>query len=459
MFSPPALTTKYQALSRRVALLSSQLDTWIARAATGDTLEKNFSQIRALDYFMRTLCRLNEESCNTLNPAGDVDTFLSGALDLTERTIKTHTIWDFFRDRLELRFVPQFQQPLLMADLVCHDCYSLVMDRAESLQIVPKHGFREYPLIGLVSQFSAATWRRGGRPPALENQNLPLPVVDMPWDCLVNPWELLVIAHEVGHDVDEDLGRLSMELQPIVSRELDQLQTPMDRILQWQRWTSEILADLVGILLMGPVYARTLTGLLMLPRHLVRRIGSATRHPPHYLRTFVNTALIHRLGFSRLGKELEAGWQALYGKPNDEFSPYFPDIEPVISAILDTPLMILQSPDSQLHSLSELISFTPDDQAAIQEAVTKLITGIPIGRLQTRHVVSASQLAFEQMTEAGNATQIEELAQHTCQTIIDTARPGQLRAGLAHRAQKHLDRLARAALERPLDDFGSHWPT
>ena len=112
---------------------------------------------------MRTLCKLNRDSFNTLDPAGNVDVFLNRANDVTTNVIKLYSIWNFFRDRLELRFVPQFQQLLLVADLISHDCYATIMDRAKALRITPEQGFREYPLIGLVAQFSPATWRRGLR--------------------------------------------------------------------------------------------------------------------------------------------------------------------------------------------------------------------------------------------------------------------------------------------------------
>lgn len=453
------LSAKHRILSRRVASLPTELDTWLKRAEADNMLEKNFSQIEVLDHFMRTLCALNEDSLNALDPTGDVDVFLSNALDLTKDVTKSHFIWDFFRDRLELRFVPQFQQPLLMADLISYDCYTKIIDRAKALRIIPNHGFREYPFTGLVTEISPATWPRGRRPPALRNHNLPVPVIDLPWDHLANPWELLTIAHEVGHNVDEDLGKLTEAMIPLIANQLEAATTPTGRIVRWQTWTSEILADLVGILLTGPAFVQALTWLLMLPRHYVRYIDSTGPHPPHYLRAFINTALVRHLGLSRSAYALEAGWKALYGEAGDDFSPYLPEIEPVITTILDTPIAALKDLDGELHSLIELIAFTADDQARIQEAAAKLVAGAPPGKLPIRQVVSASQLAFEQMVQASDTARLATLAQNTQQAIINLAPRGRLPVGLAsRRAQKHLDDLARAYLKRPLDDIGIRWP-
>lgn len=458
MTSSLQLEVKYQILSRHVASLPSELDAWISRADAGDTLEKNFSQIETLDYFVRDLCKSNEKRLKTLDPTGKVDLFLDSALKLTTDIVKSRLTWDFFRDRLELRFVPQFQKPLLMADLISHDCYTTITDRAEALRIILPHGFREYPLIGLMTQHSPATWPRGWRPPALQNHNLPIAVIDLPWEHLVNPWELVTIAHEVGHDVDEDLGKLTHALIPFTTTQLETNGAPTERISQWRMWIGEVLADLIGILLTGPAFVQVLIGLLTLPRFLVRDIAPLDPHPPNYLRTFINTALLRHLGVLQSANDLETRWKALYGEPGDRFDRYMPDIEPIISSILYTPLPALQDQDDQQHSLSELIAFTPDDQACIQDAAAKLVIGATPRRLPIRHVISASQLAFEQIAETGDVDRIEGLARHTCQTVTNLARPGQLGAGLtSHRTRQHLDDLAQALLERSMEDFDMQW--
>lgn len=268
------------------------------------------------------------------------------------------------------------------------------------------------------------------------------------------------MAHEVGHDVDEDLGRLSQALQPAITSQLNEFGTPMGHIVRWQQWTSEILADLVGILLTGPAFVGALAGLLTLPRRHVFHISSTDEHPPHYLRVFINTALVRRLGQPQLAQALEASWRALYGAPSDGFRTYLARIEPVIATILDTPLPPLQDRGGKLHSLGELIAFTPDDQVCIQVAAAKLIAGASLTRrLPIRHVVSASQLAFEQTVQSGDTAGLATLAQNAQRTIIDLKPPGQLPVGLAsRRARQHLDDLARAYLERPLEEIGIHWP-
>ncbi|MCP4525466.1 MAG: hypothetical protein GY833_06110 [Aestuariibacter sp.] len=453
------LTIKYQTLSRRVTSLTSELDIWIDRADTGRVLEKNFSQIEVLDYFMRTLCKQNEASLNALDPDGNIDVFLCDSFKLTKGIIQSQVIWDFFRDRLELRFVPQFQQPLLMADLISYDCYTTVMNKAKALRIIPSQSFREYPLVGLVAGFSPVTWQRGQRPPALQNHYLPIPVIDLPWEHLINPWELLTIAHEVGHDVDKDLGKLTESLHPVIANQLAKDQSSTKHIAQWQRWTSEILADIIGILLTGPSFVQVLTGLLTLPKNRIRHINYNDSHPPHYLRVFINSALLRRLGLSQPASDIEAKWKMLYGQPGTEFAPYLSAIEPVISTILDTRLAALQDQNGKCHSISELVTFTPDNHALVQQVATKLATTLVFTKIPIRYIGSASQLAFEQLTKTNDSAKLENLARHTQQAIINLAPPDQLPAGLSPRARQHLDNLVDALASRPLSDFGFQFPS
>lgn len=451
------LSEKLQILSRRVMSLPHELDMWIDRAAANDALEKNFSQIEALDYFMRKICAKNEDSLSALNINNDVERFLNSALDLTNNVIKSHVIWNFFRDRLELRFVPHFQQLLLMTDLVSHDCYTTIIDRAKALYIVPEHGFREYPITGLMADFSPATWTRGCRPKALWNHKLPVPVIDLPWDHLANPWELVTIAHEVGHDIDKDLGNLTKALRPFIASQLNASSISEEHIEQWQKWSEEILADLIGILLSGAAFVYVLAGLMTLPKYNVRYINSEASHPPHYLRTFINTAMLRYLGLRRLADTLETRWKRLYGEPGNDFKPYLAEIDPVIMTMLDTPVHVLRDQDGKLHTLNELITFTPDDQAKIQKAASNLAAGGSSVNLPIRHIVSASQLAFEQMIKANDNAGMDALAQRTRQAVIDMAPPGQLPAGLASkRTKQHLDDLVCAYINCSLDDIGIH---
>jgi hypothetical protein len=91
-----------------------------------------------------------------LDPASDAETFRATALNLVDEIIKSQRVWDFFRDKLELRFSPDFKDVLWLADTVAWDCYRSVMDRAVQSNIVPAAHVREPPLTYLTAGYEAA---------------------------------------------------------------------------------------------------------------------------------------------------------------------------------------------------------------------------------------------------------------------------------------------------------------
>lgn len=138
-----------------------------------------------------------------------------------------------------------------------------------------------------------------------------------------NLWRWPAIAHEVAHDfyyslegLEPDLHRrlgLPREVQlPMSSSELDSA---------WLRglfgaWLSEIFADLIGTIGLGPAYVETM-------RREFRNPGSPQQtaailqdgslmdtHPPRRLRLFMATRALHHLGRHEEADELWERWEA-----------------------------------------------------------------------------------------------------------------------------------------------------
>ena len=451
MIENPMLTMKTQVLSRRVNALQVDFESWIDNIATNQLLEKNFSQVEALNRFINILFVFNKNSIDAINSVTEMPNLLNNTLELTQNVIRTHFLWDFFRSRLELRLTSQFQKQLLVADLIAYDCYTTIINRAKTLRIVPQNGFREYPLVGLIPGFSPATWPRGRRPKALQNPKLPVPIIDIPLDHIVNPWELLTIAHEVGHDIDEDLGGLTKSLTPDLVKQLEAAHTPISLIDCWKAWLGEILADIVGILLTGSDFVTVLAGLLTLPQDYMMYYKSTDPHPPHYLRVFINTILLRHLGLSKEADSIDRNWKALYGDIDGEFKTYFGQIEVVISTILHMPIEVLRDVNGNKHCLKDLISFPPDFHDKIQKAANELIRGEIPKSSPIRYIASASLRAFESSVSDKNFSNIERLALQTQSSIIELSPPGKLPAS---RHNKHIENLAQAYFHSPLEDIG-----
>jgi hypothetical protein len=371
-----------------------------------------------------------------LDAADKVEDFQATALLLVREIIRSHRVWDFFRDKLELRFSPTFKDVLWVADTIAWDCYRPVMDRAVQAQIVPEAEVREPPLSYLTAEFSPATWLRGTRPNdgrnyQLGTSRLPIPVIELPWDHMGNLWELVSLHHEVGHDIEGDLklrGALLLNLQNV----LRPAGVPQQRINVWQSWVGETFADLVAIQQGGPSFTMGLAHLLLLPADMVTTYDPEDPHPTHYVRVLMNAAYARTLvsgdspaekaAAARIEKDatsIEEAWKILYGEI-DVWAPFVGDLHVVFQALMDTPISVLKE-----TPVRALVPFTAADDLRIRAASDYLLSGQNAPGPQTiapRHCVSAARLAAaEAAGTAGLSTALGHINTRLMQLIRDSA--------------------------------------
>jgi hypothetical protein len=164
MAASATLVLRREELARRVEALPAELTEWRKRSVDELDMNAHFSQIQALEILVGALVVKQRALLDGLDPEGEPEEFRVAALELVQEIIKTQRVWDFFRDKLELRFSPNFKAVLWAADTVAWDCYRPVMDRAVAAGILSAALVREPPLTYLTAEFSPATWVRGSRP-------------------------------------------------------------------------------------------------------------------------------------------------------------------------------------------------------------------------------------------------------------------------------------------------------
>src|SRR5262249_12041095 len=149
----------------------------------------HFSQIQAVETVLKALVSPQQELLGKMDPAGDKAVFVQSALEVVQRTVLAQQFWDYFREKLELRFSPRFNDPLWVADTVAYDCYTSVLAGAVAAGIRHEGDFREPPLTYLSTETSPLTWLRSQMPmqdgiPAFADGSLKLPfaVIQLPWD-------------------------------------------------------------------------------------------------------------------------------------------------------------------------------------------------------------------------------------------------------------------------------------
>jgi hypothetical protein len=429
-------------LRRRVEALPEEVATWQQRTQNDLDSNAHFSQLQAIGIVMDVFAERQGELLGALDPTGDPKAFQDAALELVGSIIRAQGVWDFFRDKLDLRFSPTFKDVLWVADTVSWDCHRPILDQAADLGIVERATLREPPLTYLTAEFSPATWVRGSRPNDGRNYHLgtaslPIPVIELPWDHVENIWEFLTLHHEVGHDLEADL-KLRGPLASALQTELVSAGVPTARVDQWLAWQGEVFADLVGLQLGGPAFAEVLMHLLLLPAAMVTKLNPDDPHPTHYPRILMNTAYIPTMisnhqPLAEHGQQIAAEWIALYGE-QAQFAPVIQDFPVVFRALMDTPVPALQG-----RTVRELMPYTAADDARIRGAVGFLRTGMNRpSDLRPRHCVSAARLAITQAAEEGTLTPelLTEINQRTMELVRANA-PGGLRGdggSTAHRA-------------------------
>ena len=406
MTATEAAALRREELSRRVDALPAEVQGWSDLARNELDMNAHFSQLEALSVFMDALVNRQRALLQNLEPDGGGEPFRATAFDLVREIIKTQRVWDFFRDKLELRFSPDFKDVLWAADTVAWDCYRPVMDRAVQANIVPAAQVREPPLTYLTAEFSPATWVRGSRPNDgreyhLGTATLPIPVIEVPWDHLGNLWELVSLHHEVGHDLEADL-KLRPQLLAALQDALESANTPDERVQTWLAWEGEIFADLVGLQLGGSAFSLGLMHLLLLPAAQVTTYNADDPHPTHWIRVLMNAAYIRTLvaGNQQLddaAAAIEATWTELYpSAPN--LNAFKDDFAPVFKGLMDTKLAALKN-----KTVRELMPFTATDDTKIRQAAAFLQSGnnAPASKsMPPRHAVSAARLAAAAAVEA-----------------------------------------------------------
>jgi hypothetical protein len=369
---------KHRELEVKLGCLDDELAAWEALAAPGATMEKHHSQMARLAAHMRGLQR---ELAAELAAARKSGTVLGGSVELERTILQAHRVWDFFRRKFALRCVEHFRPWLAAADELAWACYEPALRRRRRSGAVDPRALREPPLVYLYDDVDSASPMEYSRQKAVDLaelpvvprerflailRELPIPLVGVPWFQLAHLPEMTLIAHEVGHIVEDDLG-LAKRLHELVGAALARAKVPAPRREAWDAWLGEIFADVWGVLALGPAFAWSLqTFIADAPiKVAAERRDAATgwgAYPTTWLRAALAAESVERTGHAAAATAVRKAWLVEFpvhamtayagGEPTSQgpsgsFVPGVPgvpggpsetsDIALVVGAILDGP--------------------------------------------------------------------------------------------------------------------------
>lgn len=310
-------------------------------------------------------------------------------------------IWDFYFELFGQRQT-QFGNWLLACDRIALDCYQDIYMGLGQARSIPAPA----PFAYMKTGFGPATFRRGIPLTKLGKQINPFPLIQLPYHRLVNPWTLGAILHEVSHNLQTDLN-LRQTIPKAIAQRLLKAGMPPAVAMTWSRWHSETFADLSGLLLGGPYMVASLMDIAGRSPASTLYFHPQAVHPTPYLRLFISTALLKRIGFSREADQYERIWQRLYPNPHAGNIPaeFLANFQPATQLVVDT---ICFTPFRELggKTLVQITGFRPMHQRMIEEAGQRLAQGNDPGIIPERFLIGASRWALDrQLATPGIITQ------------------------------------------------------
>jgi hypothetical protein len=206
---------------------------------------------------------------------------------------------------------------------------------------------------------------------------------------------MLVVAHEVGHDVESDF-KLTKDITRALDLAMDAAGTDPTHRQAWHAWLGETFADIYGVLSCGPAFVQSLMDFLATdPDQTMRAVRAAPTwglYPTDYLRVLLSIEALDPNDFANERKQLHAQWTAIYTKHG--MLEYENDIEVVVKAIIDGPYAAFGG-----ASLRDVISFTATNQYNVNSDAGRLAQGGGPQASNVRTLFAAASTAFAQNPE------------------------------------------------------------
>lgn len=307
-----------------------------------------------------------------------------------ERVRAIERVWDFYFElfgQRQTRFGPW----LLACDRIALDCYQVAFLNTGVAKPIPAPA----PFCYLRTGFAPATFRRAIPLRRLGQLLNPFPLVQLPYHRLVNPWTLGAVLHEIGHNLQNDLG-LARAVPSAVAAALSGAGLPREVAATWTRWNRESFADLVGLRLGGPKIVGSLFDVIGRSPDTAFGYVPNKPHPTPYLRGLLNLELLRRMGFGAEADRYAALWRRLYPNPEGKGipTPLLRTAPKAIPLFVDA-VCYRPYPELGGRKLADVLPFGAKEQHIVAQAAERLATGTDPGIVPERFLIGAARYALD----------------------------------------------------------------
>jgi hypothetical protein len=396
---------KREELLAKLSAIERELAFWQAEAREGAVLEKHQSQIERLANQLRPVAEQVSGKIKAADLRTEWPTLEIQVLDL-------HKVWQFFREKLALRFVGHFRDYLLAADEFAWECYQPAQQALVGAGALDRAQVKEPPLVCFSSVASPFSIPRGvsylgelaGESPRDQAtraivDSLPIPVVAVPWYQIQHLPDALVLGHEVGHVVEQD-AQIEDHVRELILGAVRDTRERYGTEDDWQRWSSEAFADVYGALCGGPAFVSALSDFLLLPAR--RQSVGAGDYPP----TNVRLALV--MAALRAADGLGAAGTGGARKLLDSLEERWKDEGVEIHQANEVPAIAMAIVGSRYYQFgnSRLADVMTFNEKKMWEISRALLNDDPIGRPPVRTLLAAAAWAYAGMPQKYHAADV-----------------------------------------------------
>ena len=327
--------------------LESDLALWTERTAPDGELPLHHSQVRRLETCISAALAATIEG-TPLEP-GAASPYAGTVADLPtlRRCVgTTHLLWDFFRDKLAQRDTLAYCTHLGVADDLAWACYEPFLAAATEAKTIEPHELKEPPLVFFTTDRTpfAQARTKALHPPGLDAKDLehvidelhrlPVPVIGMPWavaNCLA---DVVLVGHEAGHVVAEDLGLAKAAKDVLAGVKLDGDDEQGTRRGVWTAWCDELFADVVGVLATGTAFVSGLAGELAGDPAEVEQVPIDPARPGRYPTPTLRMAVCNDV-LGRLDVTPPGAWANAYPAIAGDSAAFAGDVPRVVAELFD----------------------------------------------------------------------------------------------------------------------------
>ena len=389
-------------LQCKIASLQLELTDWRNHSRANQRLAKHYSQIRRLSDQLNRLISLVQTHLEQVDD--DESELLKQCSRLEAAALELHWIWGFFRNKFALRSVEWFSPYLSAIDELAWECYKPARQANTDWDIAS--ATKEPPLVFFSNKSMPFTLPRAA-PFVIEDINsdslrteqfwqalklIPIPIIGVPWLLAQHLPGALIIAHEVGHNVEADF-ELSSTLLSMLDESMSRARPSIEpaRRGAWRAWISEVFADVYATLTFGPAFVYMLVDLLASDKTTIEteHIDASDwgDYPTSYIRILIGIRVLLIQGHNKESDKIEASWRETY--PNHAMKDFEKDVAQIVDTILQGPL-----PQFGGRTLTQLIFFGPADQSNATIEAERLLKDFKPATDHVRTLFAATALAF-----------------------------------------------------------------